>query len=159
MEQCLSYFIEENFDRRRQYMSDSKITMGDSVLDILTKMSDGNPGAVVALSETISRNAEVDPDALMGSLNTLMLLDTWGIYGADIHVLYKDKCGCDVVKMIMLVRATQLGLFPHERLKELASDHMYKINLSEEEMKDLHNQVCERLENFARSTYAIEGAE
>ena len=52
--------------------------------------------------------------------------------------------------MLMLMRATQLGLFSHIKLKEMAADQMRQVNLSDEEMADLDEKVCEQLKDFAR---------
>lgn len=79
-----------------------------------------------------------------------MILDTWGIYGTDIYVLWNDKCNRDVRQMLMLMRATQLGIFSHTKLQEMAADQMRQVNLSDEEMAELDEKVCERLEDFAR---------
>lgn len=86
----------------------------------------------------------------MGGIGAVMILDTWEIYGTDIYVLWNDKCNRDVRQMLMIMRATQLGFFSHERLQEMASDQMRQINLTDEEWEDLDNKVCERLEDFAR---------
>lgn len=128
----------------------SRIELTDTVTDMMVKMSDGNPGAITAMMMMLQEAEAIDPQAILGGVGAVMQLDTYEIYGSDIYVLYNDKCGRDLRRMIMLMRATQLGKFPHSRLKEMAADQMYKVNLSEEEWKELDDYVCDTLEDFAR---------
>ena len=77
-----------------------------------------------------------------------MNLGTWGIYGSDIYVLCKDKCGGDLRRLLMLMRATQLGLFSHVKLRQMTRNQ--SINLTEEEFLDLDHKVCDQLGDFAK---------
>ena len=128
----------------------SRIKLEDSMLELIAKMSDGNPGAVMSIMQIIEKHDKIDPQAVMGGIGAIMILDTWEIYGTDIYILFNDKCDRDVRTMLMLMRATQLGFFPHTRLKEIAADQMREINISDEEMASLDKQVCERLDQFAK---------
>lgn len=128
----------------------SRIELADTGMDVLIKMSDGNPGAITAMMVMLKEAGEIDPDNILGGLGSVMLLDTWEIYGSSIYVLYNDKCDRDLRKMLVLMRATQLGKFPHTRLQELANDQTRSINLSDEEYQELDDFVCEKLEGFAR---------
>lgn len=128
----------------------SRIILSDSVAIAVGKMSDGNPGAVSAMMDILEKHDAIDPDAAFGGLGAILALDTNEIYGSDIYILYSDKCGRDVRKMLMIMRATQLGFFSHEKLKEMAHDQMRSVNLTDEEWTELDKQVCERLENFAK---------
>jgi len=128
----------------------SKIDMGDTTIDVLIKMSDGNPGAIAALMTLLTTYEDIDPQAFMGGLGAIMLLDKWEIYGSAIHILFKDKCKQNVRKMVVIMRATQLGLFSHIKLKEMAYDSMYKINVTDEEWRQLDIKVCEQLKDFKR---------
>ena len=129
----------------------SRIKSDDNVQDILIKMSEGNPGALAAMMEILEKHNEIDPQAAMGGLGAILILDTWGIYGTEIYVLFSDKCGKDVRKMLMLIRATQLGLFPQSRLNEMARDQSFRINLTDDEFKDLDTKVCEQLSGFQKA--------
>lgn len=128
----------------------SRIKLEDTTLSTIAKMSDGNPGAMMAMLEIIKNHDKIDPQAAFGGLGAIMMLDTWEIYGSSIYILYNDKCGKNVRRMLMLMRATQLGIFPHWKLKEMAMDQSRQINLTEEEFKELDAKVCEQLEEFAR---------
>jgi len=129
----------------------SRITLDDNVMSMIVKMSDGNPGALTAMIEIINKHASIDPQAIMGGIGAIMILDTWEIYGTDIYILFNDKCDRDARKMLMLMRATQLGNFSHVKLQQMASDQMRKINLSDEEWKEQDDYVCSALEDFARA--------
>ena len=129
----------------------SRIELTDDTQDILVKMSEGNPGALSAMMEILKHGEEIDPQGFMGAMGSILILDTWGIYGTDIYVLWSDKCKRDVRQMLMLMRATQLGFFPNSRLKEMASDQMRQVNLDETEWDELDNKVCERLDGFQKA--------
>lgn len=129
----------------------SRIELTDTGMDALVKMAEGNPGAIQAMMDIMEKHDQIDPQAAMGALGAIMILDTWEIYGTDIYILYNDKCGRDVRKMLMIMRATQLGMFSHAKLKEMAADQMRSVDISDEEWQGLDDQVCERLEDFAKA--------
>jgi len=128
----------------------SKINLTDTLPSVVFKMSEGNPGAIMTMAEIIKHHDEIDPQAVFGGLGAIMMLDTWKIYGADIYVLFNDKCNRDIRQMLMLIRATQLGFFSSTKLQELAHDQMRKVNLTDKEFEELDEKVCNRLENFKR---------
>jgi len=128
----------------------SRIDLTDNGMDILIKMADGNPGAISAMTTILKEHDAIDPQAVMGGIGTILILDTWEIYGSDIYVLFNDKCGCDVRRLLMLMRATQLGFFSHSKLQQMAADQARKINLTEDEFKALDDQVCNQLKDFKK---------
>ena len=127
-----------------------RIGLNDNMLDILTKMSDGNPGAISAMMGIIEKHDVIDPQAMLGGVGAIMLLDTWKIYGSDIYILCKDKCGGDLRRVLMLMRATQLGLFSQGKLQQMAADQTRSVNLTKEEFLDLDQKVCGQLDDFAK---------
>lgn len=127
----------------------TRISIEDTAIDIVVKMSDGNPGAVACLSMIINAAPEIDPQDLMSPFGPILSLDQHGIYGSSIYVL-STKCNRDVRRLLMLLRAVQLGFLGAGRLKELAADQTRQINLTEEEFARLDEQVCERLDQFSR---------
>lgn len=86
-----------------------RITLQDTSLDMITKLAEGNPGAVVAVIEMMKSAPVVDPDSAFGAFAPLFDLDTLDIYGSRIHVLYKYVARGDVVLVLGLLRAVQLG--------------------------------------------------
>ena len=129
----------------------SRIELTDTAMDVMVKMSDGNPGAIAAMMQILEKHDEIDPQAMLGGLGAIMILDTWEIYGSDIYVLFNDKCERDVRRMLLIMRAVQLGMFPESRLREIAADQSRRINLSEDEWQNIDKKVCDELKYFAKS--------
>ncbi|MEO6176803.1 MAG: hypothetical protein ABIP27_16750 [Flavobacterium circumlabens] len=102
----------------------NRIQMKDSALDAVTKMVDGNFGAMEALM-LLLQSDHVDPDNVLGGIGVILFLDTLQIYGTDIYVLYSDICGKDIVKMIAVLRAVQMGWSSAPLLKEACSRQDY----------------------------------
>lgn len=86
-----------------------RIRLEDTLLDIFSKMSEGNPGAMTVMAQILQHGNEIDPAGFEPVMKILML-DTWGIYGSDIWVLYKNICGQNIANLITLIRAAQLGM-------------------------------------------------
>lgn len=127
----------------------SKIQLSDTTMDVVAKMSEGNPGAMRALMEMIMPN-NIDPDNVMGGLGAIMLLDTWGIYGTDIYVLHSDICGRQLNKTLAVIRASQLGLFSSDILKDACSRQDYS-GRKMVPVDELYEKVKERLPNFDKN--------
>ena len=79
----------------RMIKTKEKIKLTDSLLDIMMKMSGGNPGALRVLMEIL----ECDEGLLR-----ILDLDNMGIYGSQIWVGYKNHCGSDIEKLIELIK-------------------------------------------------------
>lgn len=125
----------------------SKIKLNDSGQDIVIKMSDGNPGAVTAILELLQCSAKIDPDNALGGLGIILNLDSNNIYGTDIYVLWNDICDRNIIKMIAVIRASQMGLFSNTILKNACSRQDYS-GQKMVPVEDLYKQVCERLPDF-----------
>jgi len=128
----------------------SKIELNDSGMDIMIKMSDGNPGAIQALMELMSNNSKIDPESAFGEYAAILFLDNEEIYGSDIYILWNDKCNRDIRLLIMLLRATQLGIFSSSKLKALSLDQGRKIEILKEEWEDIESKVLEQLKEFQK---------
>jgi len=128
----------------------SRIKLEHTMTDILLEMSEGNPGAVAAIMDLLKHSPEIDPQGSMGGIGGILSLDTLGIYGSEIYVLWSDKCGRDVRRLCLLLRGSQLGLLKSDTIRSMASDSRNEINLTPEEWKNLDDSVCGRLEGFAR---------
>lgn len=126
----------------------SKIELTDNTITILTKMSEGNPGALTAMMECIAKGPSIDPDDAFGGLGPIINLDSWNIYGSNIYILWNDVCKRNTRKFILLLRGCQLGFFSSIELKK-KSEEDYG-SLSDEEWKDLNKKVCEYLPNFQK---------
>lgn len=66
-----------------------RLTLEDSTMDAIVKMSDGNPGAVTVIGQLLT----MEP---ADGLIALLHLDDMQLYGSDIWVAYKDVCGQDI---------------------------------------------------------------
>ncbi|AZB07466.1 hypothetical protein EG344_00725 [Chryseobacterium sp. G0162] len=124
----------------------SKIQLTDNTMDVVVKMSEGNPGAMGAIMEILTKGGTIDPNA-MGGLGSVLFLDTLGIYGTDIYILFSDICDRSLSKMLAVLRATQFGFFDGKLLKTACSFQDY----SGREMvpvDELYKKVKERLPEF-----------
>lgn len=127
-------------------MNHERITLQDTVITAITKLSEGNPGAVRVCSELFKEGATVDPDAFGGGLSPLLALDTHAIYGSHIWLLYKDVCKQNLTHVVAVLRAVQLGLFAESKLK-----HGIQNGGEGVDCPALFDAVCNRLPNFAKA--------
>lgn len=89
----------------------SKILGTDTTMSALVKMADGNPGAANALVELVK----------LDGINSVMMLDRFGIYGSDIYILWSDICDRDAFKMHDVIERARMGELRHTLLKEACS--------------------------------------
>jgi len=92
----------------------TRIQLDDDLAGTVTKMTEGNMGAVICLIRTMEFAKKVDPISFLGEVGPLIILDHIGIYGSAIWVLFKDVCKEKPAVMIAVLRATQLGILPKE---------------------------------------------
>ena len=116
-----------------------KITLDDSIMDMIQKLAENNIGAVNVLLRLVKEESAIDPQSLLSPIGTILFLDECGIYGPNIWILYKDICKESIRDLIMLHRAVQLGFLSRHDLVN------HRIDLSA-----LNTLVCERLESFAK---------
>lgn len=85
-----------------------RITLEDNIMTAMTKLAEGNPGAITVMCKMLEQGKKIDPycDPIM----TLLGLDSFALYGSRIWMLYKDVCGQDIVKTLAVLRAVQLGI-------------------------------------------------
>lgn len=129
-------------------MGKERIQLSDSMMDIVMKMSEGNPGAVSVLAQLLKENGRIDPDSALAEIGTILHLDTAGIYGSKIWMVYKDICGEDITSMIGLLRGAQLGYISDRDINK-ALDQPY-ASLGAGVLEDVLAKVRERLPAFAK---------
>lgn len=101
----------------------SRIQFTDAVEDALVKLTEGNPGALRVCLEVLKEGARIDPDNALGSMGSLLMLDTYRVYGPDIWIQYKDVCHGDLTTFLASIRARQLGLrSAWERVETVVED-------------------------------------
>ena len=84
----------------------SKLELSDNTLDVIVKMSEGNPGAWTFLCQMLNKKdwfANVDP------LMVILMFDTLELYGSKLYMVWNDICGRDLNKVDLLIRNWQMG--------------------------------------------------
>ena len=100
-----------------------RIEMTDTVVDVIIKLVEGNPGAVKVCTEMIKCGESIDPDSVWGGIGNLLSLDTHRIYGSRIWMLYKDVCGEDLTNTVGILRALQLGFLKEDVLQHAIDNY------------------------------------
>lgn len=124
--------------------TNTRIQLNDTPISAITKLGDGNMGAMNVMMQMISSD---HIDLAMGGMGVLLSLDTHGIYGTDIYVLHSDICGNDMVKTLAVLRAVQLGLFDEATLVDACSRQDYS-GRDMVPVDELYAKVKERLPKF-----------
>jgi len=76
-------------------MGRKEISLTSNIIDLIFKMSEGNPGAITVLIEILAKK-----DGILYILG----LDDMNIRGWQIWMGYKDYCKCDIVKFIECIQ-------------------------------------------------------
>lgn len=129
-----------------------RINLMDTTLDMLCKMSEGNPGGLNVLMQLMEKGAAIDPDDFMGGIGAILSLDTHDIYGSRIWVLYKDISGSNLVTMCALLRAVQLGFLAESELTQAIINH----EMDARRINEMVDQVKTRLPKFGQTEPASE---
>lgn len=121
----------------------TRLELTDTTQDVMVKMSEGNPGALSVCMQLLTETEKIDPDNPLGGLSGILALDTLGIYGADIWVLYKDVCGEEIIDTMAILRGFQLGFITRLQLSQALQNRGSGIDIN-----DILNQVKDQLPNF-----------
>jgi hypothetical protein len=124
-----------------------RIRLTDTVMDMFMKMSDGNPGALTVLMRSMKEGPAIDPQSALGEICVILSLDTHDIYGHEIWGFYKDVCGQDLVMMLALLRAVQLGFAAESEIKRAITD---RGSMTNERKAELLAKVKDRLPLFGQ---------
>lgn len=92
-----------------------RIGLMDTGVDVITKMSEGNPGAINVLVQLMKRET---PDGL----GAILLFDTIGLYGCRIYMLWNDCCDCDLERVLQIMEAFRSGKITSESIHEHVQD-------------------------------------
>ena len=126
----------------------ARINLHMNTMDMILAMVDGNPGALNVCMQIIEEGTLIDPDNAFGFIGNVLLLDTFGIYGSDIWVFYKDICREEILNVFTYLRAIQLGITGLENLR-LTIDAVRNFERPQGvDFTDLYNKVKEKLPNF-----------
>jgi len=124
----------------------TRLTLQDTVMDMLIKICEGNPGALTVCMKLIDEESKIDPDSALAPYGTIMSFDTHGVYGSHIWTTYKDICNMDITKLIGVFRAIQLGFMDENEL--------LSPGVAKEKLDGYISQVKERLPKFAQEEIA-----
>jgi len=97
----------------------------------------------------MQNSVKIDPESALKEFSGIVSLDSFGIYGTAIYVLWSDICGKDMPKMLAVLRSVQLGFFTREVLRDACSRQDY----SGREMvpvEELYEKVYNYLDRFNR---------
>lgn len=128
-------------------MKKERITIEDSMLSAITKMAEGNLGAMNACVDLFMLCEKIDPQNILGGFDYILNLDSIGIYGTDIYVFLNDICENNIAKMIAVLKAVQFGLFDGTVL----ADACHRQDYSGREMvpvDELYSKIKEKFEMF-----------
>lgn len=135
-------------------MGHERIQLEDTPMSMILKLAEGNPGAATVMMQIMEKAPSIDPDAAFGPLAHILGLDTFGIYGPRIWMFYKDACGEDLVNMIAVMRAVQLG-----KLSESVMNHAIDNYGEGVDTKAVLDIVQNELPEFGKKTAPQEKAE
>ena len=127
----------------------SRIKLTDTAMSAAIKMSDGNPGALTVVARLLKEGEAIDPQSAFGGLAPILDLDTLGIYGPRIWMLYRDVCEGDLRVTCALLRANQLGFLRDSDLNRAIDNYGKGIDIPA-----LVAQVENRLPDFQRASVA-----
>ena len=124
------------------YGEESRIKLKDNTMDVVVKMSEGNPGAMTCLCEMISKK---DWTAGTPGLLVILSLDTLGLYGSKIYMLWNDCCSRDLDKLDLVLLNWQRGNLSreaiHENLSQGYGTPFENLKTVEELNKELDNRL------------------
>jgi hypothetical protein len=127
--------------------SNNRIGLEDDFKAILTKLCDGNIGALNVLINLTKEEPAIDPDSALGAFGAILSLDSLGIYGSHIWILFKYRCDQSLVKLVALFRAHQLGFLNSDTIVLASQNPDTPVELDTDA---LLKRVQERLPAFGQ---------
>lgn len=100
-----------NIDADKVKESKPRLQLHDSMMEIVTKMSEGNPGAMAFIMDVISADQ-------LDIVYVIMPLDTLGIYGSKLYMLWNDACDRDIEKVKKVIDAWRISELTKEEIHE-----------------------------------------
>lgn len=129
-----------------------RLVLTDDVVGMLMKLVDGNPGAINVCTQLLRDTEKSDPSSVLGPISYLLFLDTYGIYGANIWMLYKDICKENIVHTMALLRTVQMGMLDFAILKQaILSCSDFDIENPNIDIEDTFKKLQEKLPDFAKA--------
>lgn len=95
-------------------MLNTKLELTDSLQDVITKLSEGNPGAINFLFEIIKHQGN-NP---IESFGEFLTIDSMHLYGSHLYMLWNDCCNRDVEKSLKIIKGYRLGNIKDNDIKD-----------------------------------------
>lgn len=121
-------------------IQETRIKLGDTTVNALSKMAGGNPGAITVVLELLKNTDDVDN--AFGGFGSILNLDSFNIYEEKIWMLYKDICKENITHMVAILRSVQLGFISKEMLHKAINSQL------DIDVESLINKVKLKLPNF-----------
>lgn len=91
-----------------------RLELNDSLYDIVSKMGDGNPGAMDAVMQIMVYPGFFQVEGLMYLVNC----DEMDIRGTHLYYLWNDSCDRDPKQFELVMRNKQMGHISAETIRE-----------------------------------------
>ena len=88
----------------------ARLAATDTVMDACVKMSDGNPGALTFCMALLN-------ELPMGLLH----MDTIGLYGSQLYMLWNDCCGRDMGEVKKVIQNYCAGILTAQEIRDNVS--------------------------------------
>jgi len=99
-----------------------------------------NPGCIRSLIE-LAEYYDSIKNPHIEVLGLFHLLDQFEIYGTEIYILWNYKCGKDIKKFILLIRAAQFNIITLKNLKRMVGNQGREFNFTEKDFELIEDQV------------------
>lgn len=126
----------------------TKINASMTGIQMIMALSEGVIGAVSVLTQLAEEAPKHDP--IPGPFGVILVyghLDDLGIRGSRLWQLYKDVCDQKIGKMLLVLRANQLGFLPESKLVDAIGDDTRR-GKPLENYDELEKQVLAELPSF-----------
>jgi hypothetical protein len=125
------------------------------VPDAVAKIAEGNIRAAVCIMDLMKHSEEIDPLSYLKVIGPVMLLDSLGIYGPNVWVIFKDVCEQNHARMLAVLRATQLGMLSSEALLEVSNRYRNEGKVKTIDVAELYFKVKTFLKTSTPTTGPI----
>lgn len=133
------------------YRTHERIELHDSWVDIIEKLGEGHPGASKVLCLLLRDRDLFQIGSPLGILQTFMALDSAGIFGEDIWILYKDICSESLDTFIAVLRATDFYFVTPEFLRAAVQWADHRVDLINViDLEEAIKELKDRLPDFGR---------
>ena len=92
----------------------SKIRLDDQAMEVVVKMAEGNAGAATLVIKLL----QDDP---MNLVTVILALDTIGLYGSKLYMLWNDSCDRNLSKLKDVMEAWRVGEITEESIHKAVS--------------------------------------